>query len=257
MDAIVVLFLCFSLIPIFLISRSIWIVFAWFGSLFWLLRKRSRAKEVLASIFGNRVRQGTAILVIICIASSFVIVHGKMYSGNLQWGIEVGDQFSYSIIARDDYGYGAPYLELNNSIIVFEITSLPGIPIYCERTMFLDLIVDFAKASVTYDNGSSLDSSIDSDLTTLFSSSLLPISDWWFLNSLFPDRARGGLGSPVQDPWFSRFEGSIFRFGEVHISCVGAPGWDADISMEDGVPYIVREYPFDWGGPLVTLTRIV
>ncbi len=180
-----------------------------------------------------------------------------MYAGNLQWGVEVGDQISYTIIAREDYGYEHAYLELNNSIVVFEITSLPYIPIYCERTLFLDLIVDLTKASVSFDNGSSLDSSSESDLTTLFSNSLLPIGDWWFVNSLYHDRARGGLGAPVQDPWFSRFEGSVFRFGEVHMSCVGAPGWDADISMEDGVPNIMRDYPSNWGGPLVTLTRIV
>ncbi|MFW9806122.1 MAG: hypothetical protein ACFFFK_05285 [Candidatus Thorarchaeota archaeon] len=239
-----------------MITRIIWIAIAWFGSLFWIYLKRSRAKETLASIFGNRVRQGAAILVIICIATSFAIVHETMYAGNLQWGVEAGDQFSYSVIAREDYGYGSPYLDLNDSIIVFEITSLPDIPVYCDRAMFLDLVVDCTKVTVAHDNGSSLDSSISSDLSTLFSNSLLPMGDWWFINGLFSDHARGGLGAPVQDPWFSRFEGSVFCFGEIQITCVGAPGWDADISMDDGVPYVVHEYPSDWGEPLVTLTRI-
>ena len=57
--------------------------------------------------------------------------------------------------------------------------------------------------------------------------------------------------------WFSRFEESVFRFGEIHITCTGAPGWDADISMEDGVPLAIRDFSFGWGEPIVTLTRIV
>jgi hypothetical protein len=203
------------------------------------------------------MRHGIALLVIINIASSFVIVHETMYSGNLHWGVDDGDQFTYRIEALGEYYIEYEHIctELNNSIVVFEILSLPSIPPYCNREMFLDSIVDITKASVTFENGSSLNSSQASVLTTLFSNSLLPTGDWVFIDYLYNNRAQGGLGAPVQDPWFSRFEGSVFRFGEVHISCVGAPGWDAQISLDDGVPSIIRDFPFDWGGTTISLTR--
>ena len=256
-DALVLLVLGLSRIPIFLISRILWIAFGWFGSLYWITRNRMRTKTALKSIFGKRIRQGTALLVIISIATSYMIIHESMYAGNLHWGVEVGDQFSYLIIAPENPYYEHQYSGLNNSIVVFEIVSLPDIPIYCERNVFLGSIIQQSKASVTFDNGSSLDSSCDSALTTLFSNSLFPIDDWWFINSLYYEHARGGLGAQVQDPWFARIEGNEFRFGESHITCVGAPGWDATISMEDGVPNMMRDYPIDWGAPLVTLTRII
>ncbi|TET08952.1 MAG: hypothetical protein E3J86_09520 [Candidatus Thorarchaeota archaeon] len=256
-DVIVLLVLCFSLIPIFLISNFLLVAVAWFGSLVWLYRNRTRSKQILESVFGTWMRQGIALLIIINVATSFVIVHETMYSGNLQWGVDEGDQFSYTIEALGEYyiEYEHVCTELNNSIVIFEILNLPNIPLYCDREMFLDSIVEMTKASVIFENGSSLNSSQSSVLTTLFSNSLLPVGDWVFIDSLYYNQAQGGLGAPVQDPWFSRFEGRVFRFGEVHISCVGTPGWDAQISLEDGVPAVIRDFPFDWGGTTITITR--
>ena len=256
-SVIILLILCFSLVPLWLISRIFWIAIAWGVALVWLVRNSPRTKQALESVFGKRVRQGVALLLIANVALSFVIIHETMYAGNLQWGVEEGDKFSYSIEAAGYYvsDYEHPCIELNNTIVVFEITSLPAIPLYCDREMFRESIVDTPKASVAFENGSSLNPDSASVLTTLFSNSLLPIGDWVFIEGLYYDRAQGGLGAPVQDPWFSRFEGNTFRFGEVHFSCIGAPGWDAEISLDDGIPAIIRDFPYDWGGITIILTR--
>jgi hypothetical protein len=179
-----------------------------------------------------------------------------MYAGDLNWNVEVGDQFSYSVEALGYDFFEKPCTVLNNSIVVFEITSLPNIPLYCDRNDFTDSIVDESKVIVTFDNGTNLDSECASVLTRLFSSSLLPIGDWSYIDGLYYDRARGGLGAPVQDPWYSRLSRDSFHFGAIAISCVGAYGWSAVISLEDGVPIVFHEYPYFWEGITITLTRI-
>lgn len=255
---ILLLILCFLVIPLWLISRLFWIAIAWVAALVWLVRNSPRTKQALESVFGKRVRQGVALLLIANVALSFVVIHETMYSGYLQWGVEEGDKFSYSIEAAAGYyvgNYEHPCIELNNTIVVFEITNLPAIPLFCNREIFCESIVDTPKASVAFENGSNLDSDSANVLTTLFSNSLLPIGDWSLIDGFYYDQARGGLGVPVQDPWFSRFEGSTFLFGEIHITCTGAPGWEAEISLEDGIPAMIRDLPLFWGGTTIILTR--
>jgi hypothetical protein len=212
----------------------------------------------LTAIFRGRLLQGLALLFTLNVVLSFVIIHESMYAGDLSWGVEVGDQFSYSVEALGFLFYenGKPCTILNNSIVVFEITNLPDIPPYCDRGMFIESIVDETKVSVTFDNGTSLNSECDSILTRLFSNSLLPIGDWGYIDGLYHDHARGGLGAPVQDPWYSRLSRTSFHFGEVHITCIGAPGWTAEISLEDGVPIVFSDLPWGWVGITTTLTRI-
>ena len=255
---ILLLVLFFSLIPLWLISRLFWVAIAWAASLVLLLHYRPRTKQVLTVIFGRRLPQAIVLLLTLNVALSFVIVHESIYAGDLHWGIEVGDQFSYNVDVFGYYVYDDvnPCSALNGSIVVFELTSLPSIPAYCDRFKFIDSIVDEPKASVTFNNGTSLDSECASILTTLFSNSLLPIGDWSYIDGLYYDQARGGLGAPVQDPWYSRLSRDSFFFGETHISCVGAPGWNAEVSLEDGVPIVFCDLPYDWVGITVTLTRI-
>jgi len=253
---IVILVLCFSLIPLWLFSRILWVVVAWIGSFVVLLRYRQRTKQVLTAIFTGRLLQGIALLLALNVVLSFVIIHESIYAGDLSWGVEVGDHFSYSVEALGYDFYNKPCTVLNNTIVVFEITNLPSISEYFDRNQFTDSIVDEGKASVTFDNGTSLDSECASVLTTLFSNSLLPIGDWSYIDGLYYDRARGGIGAPVQDPWFSRLSRDRFHFGAIAISCVGAFGWSAGISLEDGVPIVFREYPYFWEGITITLTRI-
>ena len=255
--ALLLLILCFSLVPLWLISRIFWIAIAWVVSLVWLIRNSPRTKQALESVFGKTVRQGVALLLIANVALSFTVIHETIYAGSLQWGVEEGDKFSYGIKALGYYvSYDeSPWFELNNTIVVFEITSLPAIPLYCDREIFRESIVDTLKASVAFENESSLNPDCASVLTTLFSNSLLPIGDWAFIDGLYYDYARGGFGASVQDPWFSRFEGDTFRFGSRSFLCTGIFGWDADISLEDGVPAVIRDFLGDWNEPTIILTR--
>ena len=255
--ALLLLILCFSLVPLWLISRIFWIAIAWVVSLVWLIRNSPRTKQALESVFGKTVRQGVALLLIANVALSFTVIHETIYAGGLQWGVEEGDKFSYGIKALGYYvSYDeSPWFELNNTIVVFEITSLPAIPLYCDREIFRESIVDTLKASVAFENESSLNPDCASVLTLLFSNSLLPIGDWAFIDVLYYDYARGGFGASVQDPWFSRFEGDTLRFGSRSFLCTGIFGWDADISLEDGVPAVIRDFLGDWNEPTIILTR--
>jgi len=255
-SAILLLVLCFSLVPLWLICGIFWIAIAWVVAFVWLVRNRPRTKQALESVFGKRVRRGVALLLIANVALSFAIIHETIYSGNLQWGVEEGDKFSYSIELGFYFSdYGDPWFELNNTIVVFEITSLPAIPLYCDREIFHESIVDTLKASVAFENGSSLNPDCASVLTILFSNSFLPIGDWVFIDGLYYDYARGGFGASVQDSWFSRFEGDTLRFGRFSHLCYGTFGWDAEVSLEDGVPAMIRDFQGDWNRPTIILTR--
>ncbi|MFW9804661.1 MAG: hypothetical protein ACFFFC_18535, partial [Candidatus Thorarchaeota archaeon] len=226
-----------------------------------LFRNRINARMALESHLGTRWKQIVAAILVVNLVSLAMVFHAVSYSGNLYWGIEEGDQFSYSVESTSEY-YGGEFLdyyllELNNSIIVFTIESLPEIPLYCDSRAFCESLVNHVKASAVYENGSSISPDIENDAKSLFSHALLPIGDWNYIDRLFYDSPRGGFGSRVQDPWFSKSYGDYLLFGWISIGCTGAPGWDADVSYENGVPLIIRTYPISWGGGTSTLTRIL
>ncbi|MFW9799073.1 MAG: hypothetical protein ACFFD9_01425, partial [Candidatus Thorarchaeota archaeon] len=224
-----------------------------------LLRNRAKVKMVLERRLGERWRSVVAAILVVSSLVLALAFHNVSYAGNLYWGIEEGDQFSYSVESSSGYYEGLidySLLELNNSVLIFTIESLPEIPFYCNGRTFCELLVNHAKASVTYENGSSINPDIEQTVNALFSNTLLPVGDWAYLDRLFYDSPRGGYGSSVQDPWFSRIEPGFFHFGRIVITCIGAPGWEADISLEDGVPNSIQKHPPDWGGETTILTRI-
>jgi hypothetical protein len=182
--------------------------------------------------------------------------HGATYAGDLTWGIEENNQYSYSVVVLSGY-YDIPaLLELNNSVIIYTIENLPEIPQYCDKSLFCESIVNYNKASVVFENGSSINPDIESTVISLFSNAVLPIGNWFYIDRLFFDQPRGGLGADVQDPWFARSQYRSFLFGSITITCTGTPGWDADISYGDGIPITIHNYAHDWSGSTTTLTLI-
>ncbi len=243
------LILLFSLLPINIYVGSVLIAFIWFVTLIIAVRIRSRVKHALIALFGGRWLQCIVVLISANLVVSALIIHEANFAGDLQWGVEVGDQFSYSLKALGffDYYYDHPCLPLNNSVIIFNITSLPEIPLYCDRTTFSELIVNPVKGYALFENGSSMNQECESIVTALISKALLPVGDWVYIDTLYDD----------QGAWFSFSDGDFFYFGHTSLYSLGAPGWSAKISLDDGVPITVTEHPPLWHLGIVTLTLLL
>ncbi|MFW9886484.1 MAG: hypothetical protein ACFFEX_19020 [Candidatus Thorarchaeota archaeon] len=224
-----------------------------------LIRNRIRVRTALNGILGMHWKQIIAAMLVINLASLMTAFHVVNYAGNLYWGIEEGNQYSYRVQSPSEYHEGFidyHLLELNDSVIVFTIDRLPEIPLYCDGRSFCESLVKSAKASVTYENGSNIDSDIELGVISLFSNAVLPLGDWDYIDSLYYDRPNGGLGSGLQNSWFSKSFNDYFLFGKIVITCTESSGWDADVSYEDGVPITIRSYPLWWGLEPSTLTLI-
>ncbi|MFW9958819.1 MAG: hypothetical protein ACFFCT_12175 [Candidatus Odinarchaeota archaeon] len=238
----------FSLVPIYIYNRLTLIAIIWLVTLIIAVGIRSRIKHALIALFGGRWLQCIAVLISANLAVSALIIHEANYAGELQWGVEVGDQFSYSLEALGffDYYYDHHCLPLNNSVIIFNITSLPEIPFYCDQPKFSELIVNRVKGYALFENGSSMNQECEIIVTSLISKALLPVGDWAYIDTLYDD----------QGAWFSFSDGDFFHFGLISQYSLGAPGWSAKISLDDGVPITVTEHPPYWHLGIVTLTLL-
>lgn len=152
-----------------------------------------------------------------------------------------------------------PYAELNNTIMTIRIESLPAISQFYDGSTFAVDILEYTKTVIVgpieYVNGSELSSGNYLFLNTLVSQSLLPIGNWLFIDSLYPDEPDFG---GYCDTYLASL-GTHFMIGYRFYLIDAGNGWNAIVNMSTGLPinatFWASEYYRDpWYSYEVTLT---
>ena len=116
-----------------------------------------------------------------------VIVPSLMSPPGLHWGVSESSIYSYELSVtgykiESGVPYPIPFLELNNTILVVNITSLPEIAEY-NSTEFTENIVELDKVECS----SVLPEYDIHKLEEIISRSILPIGDWQSIDDMYPD----------------------------------------------------------------------
>ena len=146
----------------------------------------------------------------------FVHVEAATSQG-LDWGLEVGSQYNYDYIIKDENNE-----TLKEAVIQFTVNTRPSIPDTLNTWDELPTI----EAGVTWSNGTIVEEfvlawfmhAIDAEFA-------LPIGNWTFLTELYEDTAHfDGTVSDTSDYW--GLDGTILVYGEatVHVDYLKTDG---------------------------------
>ncbi|MHA2353487.1 MAG: hypothetical protein ACXABX_10245, partial [Candidatus Thorarchaeota archaeon] len=137
---------------------------------------------------------GFVIIIVIIGVSIALLSKERRSSSNLEWNVQVGEDFIYeieSIYRYSNSGYNASILTqmsvLNHTRIRMQIINLPSIPPMIDGDVFSAEIVNSVKIYCNFENGSELPPYYSDEINELLSSCLLPVGDWDLLDWCFVD----------------------------------------------------------------------
>ncbi|RDE17891.1 MAG: hypothetical protein C4K49_00425 [Candidatus Thorarchaeota archaeon] len=188
-------------------------------------------------------------------------------SAGLHWEVELGDEITYAVrvMGFSEYwpfngSFSPPYhVELNNTYVTIRIDGLPEIPSFPSGETFAEGILSYVKTSITgpieYGNGTEVVSADYSFLNNVISQSILPVGNWPFIDSLYPDMLEP---DPICDTYFSSLNASFMIGHRMYLYDAGS-GWYATVDMSTGLPtnatvWACQYYGYTFYSYEVTLT---
>jgi hypothetical protein len=197
----------------------------------------------------RRATKGLLVFGVIFIITGLILatIRPALSSDELTWSVEVGDEFEYWISVSghnySEYGSQLSAIVLNQRQIIFEVISLPTIPAQIDADSFAEFMQEL-KAEYRFEDEQDVLSSTADLLTDAFSFSLLPIGNWYLLDSLYEDNSRGVYESQIDNYVLSSLEGQSFYI--TYESCSypggyyhGGYRWIGEVNLATGVPLTV------------------
>ena len=213
---------------------------------------------------------GAAVIMVFVfgVAGGVLVLYNQ--SAGLHWGVELGDEITYAVRVTgfSEYwpfngSFSPPYhVELNNTYVTIRIDSLPEIPSFPNGAAFAEGILSYVKTSITgpleYMNGTEVVSVDYLFLNNLISQSILPVGNWPFIDSLYPDISES---DPLCDTYFSSLNTSFMIGHRTYLYDAGS-GWYATVDMSTGLPtnatvWACQYYGYTFYSYEVTLTPLV
>ncbi|MHA2230423.1 MAG: hypothetical protein ACXADL_10020 [Candidatus Thorarchaeota archaeon] len=202
-----------------------------------------------------------AIILIITISLPvlWLLSTGDIVATELEWSVQIGDEFQYRIEYYYENETHGDYTEevklwlmpLNNSLIVFEVSNLPSIPILMNADGFVSAIIEQDKCEVRFANGSEVSEVYSNVLTFLFSRCLLPTGDWNYLDGLFTDRSNIETLYELVYNYHSYIADDTFCVDHIGRSHHDYKGWSGSVNMTTGIPIAIRQFSYStmaWAG---------
>jgi hypothetical protein len=118
-------------------------------------------------------------------------------SRDLQWGVNIGDEFVFHVDAAfhrsgsmslpEDRRKENASKHLDLTRVRATIIDLPSIPQIFDNNSFFETIILANKVGCIFDNGTPIPEEFEVYLSSLISLSILPIGSWEYLDSLYPN----------------------------------------------------------------------
>lgn len=158
-----------------------------------------------------------------------------------EWEVEIGDDFLYDITITGYYSisgvvYPPPFADMNNSLILSTIVSLPNITIFMMVKDFGRLVVSPLKTSSVLGNGSEIPIQHYEQINSLVSRCILPIGDWQVLDLYLPDVVSPTNDSLGTGSYTGVDLGEVFRIGFTRLRTQYGSGWFGHVEKTSGVP---------------------
>lgn len=214
---------------------------------------------------------GPAIIVVSVLGVTGGVLVLYNQSAGLHWAVESGTEITYAVRVTGFTEFvptmnaslsPPPHAELNNTFVTIQIDSLPEISPFLNGAAFADSILSYVKTAITgpieYVNGTEVVSADYSFLNSLVSQSILPVGNWPFVDSLYPDKPDFPEG--YCDTYFAS-SGTSFMIGYRYFLIDAGWGWYATVDMNTGLPtnatvWGSQYYGSTWYSYEVTLTPL-
>jgi hypothetical protein len=190
-------------------------------------------------------------VIIICIiAIGLGLLSIGVPQHNLQWDIEEGDEFTFSVIYQIAFNESLTdpeelndWLEpLNDTVVTFRVEDLPQIPDVLNANNFIGVILNHTKTSCSFDNGTAIPIPYSSKLNDLFSKVLLPAGDWEFLDGLYLDTYDAeNVKEEIRYEYLTYTHNNYFYMEQIGMSLSEIRGWFCTIDMNSGLPISIEE----------------
>ena len=166
--------------------------------------------------------------------------------------MEIGDVLIYEISGWN--ATGDDYHSWDSIYLLVEIVHLPTIPEILRNVTFHLYVVEPMKITCSFLNGSDLPR-YWSIYKNLVSFSILPIGDWDFLDSFYPDQEELHPFTVGTVDYLSEMREENFLFGGRHWD-VDPSQWHANVSLTLGVPLDITSHigPSDIGDEEYSMT---
>ncbi len=200
---------------------------------------------------------------IIALSGGFLTEYIRQ-SMTFSWAVEVGDEFVYdvSVVGNSttpSQTLPPPFEPMNNTRVIVEIISLPNLTLYFYGAPFIQDVVEHAKTTVRFEDGTDIPAIFYYAMNTHASWSILPIGAWGHLDSLFPNQINKAVRE--QDSYISIHRGDSFFFGYWLNQTYSTSEWHASLDLTTGIPTMFSFSVYTVGTPwthsyVVTMTLV-
>lgn len=203
------------------------------------------------------------LFVCIIVVSAALVLFPIAASSYLEWGVDVGDSFSYHIAVDGwDLNYTGSYhqqipshlMRYDGLSIIAEVVDLPVLGLYLSGNDFKQVITH-QKVQVVFENGTDTPTELSDITERIISNCFLPIGGWYLIDWFYPDTAT----SFPYPPTYTTSSDTSFHLGYDSLDIDLTTRLRSDISFEEGVPTRIsyyRSHGVDYAFN-VTLTQIV
>jgi hypothetical protein len=170
-------------------------------------------------------------------------------ASSLTWGVSEGDELVYLVVIRGHRGSidpeGGPHIleppflaPMNNTLVRFNVTSLPSLPLLVDGDIFAEEIINYSKTECRFENGSEVPSMFRDYINRLLYRCLLPVGDWPLLDSLYPNETENAFYPGV---YLSKIYADSFYIGYLLYPLDAKISWGGNVSLTTGFPIVAEE----------------
>jgi len=216
----------------------------------------------------GRARRAIGFAVIAGIIVVLVILPSVLKPSHyLRWGVEVGDQFTYRVLVDGYLRVEDPendsniiyqpafFAPMNNTVIAATISRLPTLAAWFDESSFVSEIVNQVKVNCTFENGTSIQEEVQSEVATIVSHCVLPVGNWPFLDSLFPDSG-DNPGYPTV-MYLTKACPECFSMSHRTWAIDGQFSWTGNVSLTTGMPTVAEDVAYTPSTGYYHLIRLI
>jgi hypothetical protein len=169
----------------------------------------------------------------------------------LEWAVNEGEEFTYvvrvygyrCIINPENISqifYDPPfYTPMNNTKIIMNISSLPFTPLPANQDVFAERVIEYMKTACRFENESAIPLDFHDRINQILSHCLLPIGDWEYLDSLYPNEIENPYTPGM---YISKKCSEHFEIGHILWTGYGEESWYGNVSLNLGIPISAESF---------------
>jgi hypothetical protein len=205
----------------------------------------------VSNLAKNRKKVAFVIILLVIITVVGILTTQEIYVPDLEWAIKEDQEYKYMVKVYgyrciidpeniSQISYDPPfYTPMNNTKIIMNISSLPSTPLPANKDAFAERVIEYMKTACRFENESAIPLVFHDRINQILSHCLLPIGNWEYLDSLYPNE--------IENPFFpgvyiSKKCSEHFEIGHILWTGYGEENWYGNVSLTLGIPISAESF---------------